>query len=142
MTAYATKDGYKDSIRRTSLYQQAQVATVKATPNGGSVVKNTAVNLTCETEGATIQFRGRRCNLAGLYRKVLTELPVTYKVKAVKDGYLDSRYSSHFTERNKRKICQIYFDSYIPTLPIRTVRESVRMHTSMQRTLTIWILLR
>ena len=33
-------------------------------------------------------------------------------------------------------------DSYIPTLPIRTVQEAVRMHTSMQRTLTIWILLR
>lgn len=41
VTAYATKDGYKDSIRRTFSYQQAQVATVKATPNGGSVVKNT-----------------------------------------------------------------------------------------------------
>ena len=39
VTAYATKDGYKDSIRRTFSYQQAQVATVKATPNGGSVVK-------------------------------------------------------------------------------------------------------
>ena len=39
VTAYATKDGYKDSIRRTFSYQQAQVATVKATPNGGSVVE-------------------------------------------------------------------------------------------------------
>lgn len=77
MTAYATKDGYKDSIRRTFSYQQAQVATVKATPNGGSVVKNTAVNLTCETEGATIQYSADDGATWQDYTEklVLTELP-------------------------------------------------------------------
>ena len=111
VTAYATKDGYKDSIRRTFSYQQAQVATVKATPNGGSVVKNTAVNLTCETEGATIQYSADDGATWQDYTEklVLTELPVTYKVKAVKDGYLDSSVLTlSFTERTNEKY-QIYF---------------------------------
>lgn len=111
VTAYATKDGYKDSIRRTFSYQQAQVATVKATPNGGSVVKNTAVNLTCETEGATIQYSADDGATWQDYTEklALTELPVTYKVKAVKDGYLDSSVLTlSFTERTNEKY-QIYF---------------------------------
>lgn len=56
VTAYAAKTDMTNSIRRTFTYTQSQVATVKATPNGGAVTLNSKVKLTCETEGAKILF--------------------------------------------------------------------------------------
>ena len=111
ISAYAVKDGFKNSIVRSFSYEQAQVASIKATPNGGSVALNSAVTLTCETEGAVIQYStddgGNWTNYEG--KIILSTLPATYKVKAVKDGYLDSPVQTLvFTERANEKY-NIYF---------------------------------
>ncbi|MBO5617487.1 MAG: CehA/McbA family metallohydrolase, partial [Pseudobutyrivibrio sp.] len=55
--AYAVKDGLEKSITVSYMYTQAQVAAVKATPNGGAVIDNQKVTLKSKTEGATILYR-------------------------------------------------------------------------------------
>lgn len=55
--AYATKAGLAKSITVNYQYTQAQVAAVKATPNGGAVIENQRVSLKSKTEGATIFYR-------------------------------------------------------------------------------------
>ena len=109
--AYATKEGKADSIVTTADYTQVQVATVKATPNGGSVAKGTEVKLSCETEGAVIRYSKDNgatwadCN--GTIK--LSSLPATYLVKAVKEGCKDSAaITCSYTERTNEKY-NIYF---------------------------------
>ena len=55
--AYATKEGLAKSITVNYQYTQAQVAAVKATPNGGAVLENQKVTLKSKTEGAKILYR-------------------------------------------------------------------------------------
>ena len=55
--AYATKEGLAKSITVNYQYTQAQVAAVKATPNGGAVIENQKVALKTKTEGAKIFYR-------------------------------------------------------------------------------------
>jgi len=112
VTAYAKLTGKEDSIKTTAEYTQIQVGTVKAAPNGGSVAKGTVVKLTCATEGAKIQYSSdegttwQDCTNGEL---TLNTLPVTYKVKAVKEGYKDSsELTLSFKERSGEKY-NIYF---------------------------------
>lgn len=56
LTTYAKRDGKEDSVKITYVYTQAQVSTVKGSPNGGSVKRNSEVKLSCETSGATIYY--------------------------------------------------------------------------------------
>ena len=114
VATYATKDG-KDSIVTTYSYKQAQCEMIKATPNGGAVVLGTKVTLRCNTEGATIKYafvtEGSE-NLTWIdYTEPfdLDNLPVEIKVKAVKEGYLDSEVQTlTFSERENEKY-NIYF---------------------------------
>ncbi|SDB22653.1 Chitobiase/beta-hexosaminidase C-terminal domain-containing protein [Pseudobutyrivibrio sp. YE44] len=57
LSAYATKDGLNKSITVNYKYSQAQVAAVKAAPNGGAVFEGQRVTLKTKTEGATILYR-------------------------------------------------------------------------------------
>ncbi len=55
--ARAVKDGLKDSVTCVYQYTQAQVATVKATPNGGAIAANQKITLSTKTENAKIFYR-------------------------------------------------------------------------------------
>ncbi len=59
ISAYATKEGLTDSITVRHQYTQAQVLSVKATPNGGAIASTQKVTLKTKTEGATILYRYR-----------------------------------------------------------------------------------
>lgn len=111
MRAYASKDGVADSIKRTYQYTSGKVKTVEATPNGGAVLKNTEVTLKCGTEGATIFYSIDDGQNWTEYKEkiVLSKLPITLKVKAVKEGYEDSNLVTlSYTERTSEKY-NIYF---------------------------------
>ncbi len=113
ISTYASKDGLSDSIKTIYRYTQAQCATVKATPNGGSVAVGTRVSLTCETEGAAILYSsddGANWEEYEASEKlVLNKLPAVYLVKAVKDGYKDSNpVTLSYTERENESY-NIYF---------------------------------
>lgn len=114
VAAYAEKDG-KKSIVTTYSYEQAKCEMIKATPNGGAVVVGTKVTLRCNTEGAAIKYAfvtENSDNLTWLdYTEpfVLEKLPAEIKVKAVKEGYLDSEVATlTFAERENDKY-NIYF---------------------------------
>ena len=130
VTVYATKDGLDDSLEITYQYTQAKVEGVKASPNGGAVLKNSKVKLACETEGATILYVVINEETAISEDSILlTEvnevpedtwqiytspidlntLPCTLAVKAVKTGWEDSAVRTlSFTERENEKY-NIYF---------------------------------
>ena len=55
--ARAVKEGLKDSVTCVYQYAQAQVATVKATPNGGAIAANQKITLSTKTENAKIFYR-------------------------------------------------------------------------------------
>lgn len=108
---YAKKDGLKDSIKTVVKYTAGKVKSVTATPkNGGAVAKDTEIELKCATEGAEILYSTDQVNWTTYTEKIkLSTLPVTYYVKAVKDGYEDSSISTlAFTERESDKY-SLYF---------------------------------
>lgn len=111
LTAYAAKEGKEDSVRITYAYTQAQAATVKASPNGGSVKLNSEVKLSCETEGASIFYS---LDDGVTYEKYtskiqVTELPMTIKAYAAVEGYINSEVKTlNFTER-KNENYNTYF---------------------------------
>lgn len=109
--AYASKDGMSDSIKILYQYTSGKVKTPEASPNGGAVLKNTEVTLKCATEGATIYYSADSGATWQEYtdKIVLSELPMTYKVKAVKEGYEDSSIATiSYTERTSEKY-NLYF---------------------------------
>ena len=148
LICYATKDGLKDGPRSIYQYTQAQVETVKATPNGGAITAGQKVSLKTNTDGATIYYAILESSDSaddetdsdesdaesdedatdestsddstssddGDYNWVeytepisVDTLPAKIKVKATKDGYLDSAISTlSFTERENEKY-NIYF---------------------------------
>ncbi len=55
--AYATKEGLEKSVTGVYQYTQAQVATVKASPNGGAISPTQKITLSTKTEGAKILYR-------------------------------------------------------------------------------------
>lgn len=57
ISAYATKDGLKNSIKVIYQFTQAEVGAVKAAPNGGAVFEGQKVTLKSKTEGASIFYR-------------------------------------------------------------------------------------
>ncbi len=114
--AYASKEGLADSVKLLYQYTQAQVSTVRATPNGGAVAVGTVVKLNCNTEGAVIYAAKQNVDETwGEWTAVtdnemtLLELPAVYKVKATKEGYLDSNeLTISYTLRENEKY-NIYF---------------------------------
>lgn len=110
ITAYTMNNGVK-GFPITYKYTQLQVAPVKASPNGGARVKGTEVSLSSETEGATILYSTDDGVTWKDYTKkiVLDTFPITFKMKATKDGYLDSAESEvKFTQRMNENY-NIYF---------------------------------
>lgn len=115
---YATKDGCSDSIKTVYKFTQQQCEMIKATPNGGAVVVGTGVTLKTATEDATIMYAYVTDSTDDSEelvwneyegRIILNELPVTLKVKATKEGYLDSVVSTlSFTQR-ENEFYNIYF---------------------------------
>ncbi|SFR88415.1 CehA/McbA family metallohydrolase [Anaeromicropila populeti] len=117
LNAYAQKEGQDDSIVMSYSYTQAQVATVKASPNGGSVAEGTSVQLTTATEGADILYKVvKQDELAESAAWItytgkikLEEFPAVIYAKGVKDGYIDSETNTFsFTKRENEKY-NIYF---------------------------------
>ena len=111
LVAYAAKDGVKDSAKTVYFYSQAQCEPVKATPNGGAVVKGTKVTLRDNTEGVKILYRLSDTEVWTEYTEPFTldEVPCTYYVKASKEGFIDSPQGTlDFTERTNEKY-NIYF---------------------------------
>ncbi len=113
---YASKAGMTDSGKLLYRYTHAQVSTVRATPNGGAVAAGTVVKLNCNTEGAVVYAAKQNADETwGEWTAVpdnhltLTELPAVYKVKATKEGYLDSsELTISYTLRENEKY-NIYF---------------------------------
>ena len=106
---------------------------VEATPNGGAVMKNTEVTLKCATEGETILYSTDDGQNWTEYTEkiVLSELPMTFKVKAVKEGYEDSNIVTlSYTERTSEKY-NLYFGQLIPTQAIPMVWELHSRHMNM-----------
>lgn len=102
---YAAKAGYKDSIKTVYSYTSGKVKSVTAAPNGGAVLKGTKVTLNCGTEGAAIYYSENQTDWKEYTDSItLTTLPVTYYVKAVKNGYEDSSITTlSFTEKTTEK---------------------------------------
>ncbi len=114
--SYARKAGMADSVKLLYQFTQAQVSTVRATPNGGAVAAGTIVKLNCNTEDAVVYAAKQNADETwGEWTAVsdnqltLSELPAVYKVKAKKDGYLDSsELTISYTLRENEKY-NIYF---------------------------------
>ena len=102
LTTYAKAEGKEESVKITYAFTQAQVAAVKASPNGGAVRAGAEVTLNCETEGAKIMYSMDDGKTYEEYtaKIKLTSLPQTIKVYATKDGYINSEERVlNFTER-------------------------------------------
>ena len=104
----ASCDGKADSITRILTYAAGTVAPVKMAPHGGGIYISgefTEVQLSCETEGATIYYK---TDDAEAYTEYTTPIVLekgftktTVKAYAVKEGFQDgSVVSRTFTERN------------------------------------------
>lgn len=111
ITAYAKVSGKEESVKITYAYAQAQAATVKGSPNGGSVKLGKEVKLSCDTEGSTIYYSLDNGQSYKKYTEaiIVTELPCTIKTYASKEGYQDSEVRTlHFTERTNEHY-NLYF---------------------------------
>lgn len=111
VTTYATCEGRKDSVKKDYIYTQAQVATVKASPNGGAVRLNSAVTLATATEGAKIEYSLDKGETWTEYTDpfLLKELPATVLAKANLEGYAESPVATfEFTQRVNEEY-NIYF---------------------------------
>ncbi len=113
ITAYATRAGLTDSLFITYGYTQAQVAPVKAKPNGGARTAGTAVTLNCATQGADIQYSLDGGNTWNHYDKgnkiTLENFPVTITAKAVLYGYKGSEISEFIYTLRQNENYNIYF---------------------------------
>lgn len=100
--AYGTKAGLKSSVISTFNYTQGQVSSVTASPNGGAVILNKLITLSCTTANAVIKYSlddGATWNNYTDPIK-LSVLPAVIKAYAVSDGLLDSAVSTfNYTQR-------------------------------------------
>ena len=111
VVTYATSEGRSDSVKKTFVYTQAQVATVKASPNGGAIRKNNAITLATATEGAKIGYSLDNGETWIDYEEPfkLATLPATVLAKATCENYADSAVATfNFTERVNESY-NIYF---------------------------------
>lgn len=103
LKVYAKAEGKTDSVVSTYNFTQAQVATVKVSPNGGSAQVGSQVKLSCETEGAEIYYSLDDGNTYQVYKDKITldKLPQTIKTYAKVEGCLQSvEKMVTFTERS------------------------------------------
>lgn len=111
LTTYAEKEGLTSSVKTTYGYTQTSVAEIKGSPNGGAVIKNTKVKLSCATEGATISYSLDNGTTWQDYTGEieLTSFPATILAKGTLLGCLDSTTSTFsYTERQNADY-NIYF---------------------------------
>lgn len=111
MKAYGTKGGLTNSVSSTFNYTQGRTAAVSASPNGGSVVLNKLVTLTCDTPNAVIKYSldaGASWNDYTTPIK-LSSLPATIKTYATAEGLMDSSTTTlNFTQKENTNY-NIYF---------------------------------
>ena len=111
VVVYATSDDRKDSVKKTYVYSQAKVGTVKASPNGGAIRKSQFVTLATETSDAKISYSLDKGETWVDYTDPfkLSELPATVLAKANCEGYQESAVATfEFTERVNEEY-NIYF---------------------------------
>ena len=106
-----------DSVKTYYYFAQAQVAPVKAKPNGGAVPAGTEIKFTCATEGATIQYSFDQGENWDIYdpadKPVLTEALLendcTVMVMGTKEGYVKSPISVLTFTRRMNEFYNLYF---------------------------------
>lgn len=111
LKAYGTKEGLKNSVTSTFNYTQGKVAAVAANPNGGAVLLNKLVTLTCDTPNAVIKYSlddGANWNDYSAPIK-LTVLPAAIKAYAIADGLLDSAAATFNFTKKENVDYNIYF---------------------------------
>ncbi len=117
LIAWAEKQGLAPSVPTLYRFTQAQVAPVKAAPNGGAVAADTQLKLTCATQEAQIRYSLDGGESWQTYdaenRPVLTaallETEPTVLVMGVMEGWLSSPVTSlRFSLRQNAKY-QLYF---------------------------------
>lgn len=111
VTAYAQKEGINPGVKVTNTYTQAKVPVVKADPNGGSVLIDSKVKLTCQKQDAKIYYRLQQDADWTLYEEEiqLTELPATIQAKAVFEGYTESEISTFEYSLRENAEYNLYF---------------------------------
>ena len=104
VSAFATKEGLKNSVEICKTYSQLKVDKVKVSPKAGVVVKGKVIKLSCDTKDATIMysFDKNEWNKYEEGKIVADTLPMTVYAKAVKEGYEDSEITEFaYTEKVK-----------------------------------------
>ena len=100
--AYGTKADLNSSVTSTFNYTQGQTATVTASPNGGAVILNKLVTLSCAAANAVIKYSQDDGTTWNNYETPikLSVLPASIKAYAISDGLQDSAVSTFsFTQR-------------------------------------------
>ncbi|MDF2881093.1 MAG: cell wall binding protein [Clostridiaceae bacterium] len=100
--AYGTKDGFTNSVTSTFNYTQGKVSAVTASPNGGAVILNKLVTLSCSTSNAIIKYSlDDGANWSNYSEPIkLSTLPAVIKAYAICEGLLDGSISTFsFTEK-------------------------------------------
>ncbi len=111
VTVYAKAEGRSESVKKDYVYTQAQVGTVKASPNGGAIRKTSLITLKTATEGAKIEYSLDNGETWIEYTESfkLDTLPATVLAKASCENYADSVVATfEFTERLNESY-NIYF---------------------------------
>ncbi len=110
VTTYATADSKIDSVKITYTYTQTQVATVKASPNGGAIRANQAVRLSCEDAGATIYYSIDNGITYKVYTQPITATPpYTIMTYATMDGCSNSEVKTLSYTLHDNENYNIYF---------------------------------
>ena len=89
--AFASADGYRDSETATAEYTIVKVAAPTFTPAAGEVLPGTKITLSCETEGAAIQYSTNNGDSWNDYSApIAINTGTTFKAKATKTNYTPS----------------------------------------------------
>ena len=109
--AYGTKEGLTNSVTSTFNYTQGRTAAVSASPNGGAVLLDKLVTLSCDTPKAIIKYSldtGTSWNDYTTPIK-LSILPATIKAYAIAEGLLDSPISTYNFTQKENTNYNLYF---------------------------------
>jgi hypothetical protein len=111
LKAYGTKAGMTNSVTSTFNYAQGQVAAVTASPNGGAVLVNKLVVLSCGTANSVIKYTLNEGTTWNDYTAPieLTVLPATIKAYAAAEGLLNSAVSSFSFTQKENVDYNLYF---------------------------------
>lgn len=109
--AYGMKEGMNNSVVSTFNYTQGKTLSVTANPNGGAVILNKAVTLSCGTPNSTIKYSLDDGVTWNDYAEpiILKQLPITIKAYAITEGLLDSPISTFSFTQKVNTEYNIYF---------------------------------